>query len=206
MTAGEIQAGSKTGKDIITVSYEGQELHIPVTITSGTDARIKLLTRSEGVLEVDEERQLELVVLDGDETEDITEQANWISSDPEVVEVTEEGKLIAKATGTAVISGKVDKSKFRVRLMVVDEKIPVRLEAAPSYVRLKEGQEKPITLIGTYSKSYTDLIAEEVEWAVEDPEIAEVVDGNVVAKQAGKTAITVTYKGKTAKITVEVRQ
>ncbi|TGU81117.1 hypothetical protein EN829_063710, partial [Mesorhizobium sp. M00.F.Ca.ET.186.01.1.1] len=79
VTAGEIQAGSKTGKDIITVSYEGQELHIPVAIASGTDARIKLLTRSEGVLEVDEERQLELVVLDGDETEDITEQANWIS-------------------------------------------------------------------------------------------------------------------------------
>ncbi|MGM0712180.1 Ig-like domain-containing protein [Brevibacillus parabrevis] len=206
VTAGEIQAGSKTGKDIITVSYEGQELHIPVAIASGTDARIKLLTRSEGVLEVDEERQLELVVLDGDETEDITEQANWISSDPEVVEVTEEGKLIAKATGTAVISGKVDKSKFRVRLMVVDEKIPVRLEATPSYVRLKEGQEKPITLIGTYSKSYTDLIAEEVEWAVENPEIAEVVDGNVVAKQAGKTAIIVSYKGKTTKITVEVRQ
>lgn len=159
------------------------------------------------MLAVDEERQLELVALYGDDTtEDVTDQVEWTSSNPDVVEVDEDGRMVAKATGTAVISGSIDKRKFRVRLLVVEEKHPRRIEVAPAYVRLKEGQEKALVLTGTYEKGYQDLIAEDAEWTVEDPEIAEVIDGNIVARKAGKTIVTINYKGKTASVRVEVRK
>ncbi|QHZ55577.1 Ig-like domain-containing surface protein [Brevibacillus sp. NSP2.1] len=207
VAAGQITAGSDEGEDVITVTYEGQELQIPVTITTRTSDKVSLLSRTEGVLAVDEERQLELVALYGDDTtEDVTDQVEWTSSNPDVVEVDEDGRMVAKATGTAVISGSIDKRKFRVRLLVVEEKHPRRIEVAPAYVRLKEGQEKALVLTGTYEKGYQDLIAEDAEWTVEDPEIAEVIDGNIVARKAGKTIVTINYKGKTASVRVEVRK
>ncbi|MGZ0050357.1 Ig-like domain-containing protein [Brevibacillus gelatini] len=204
--AGRITAGSEEGEDIIIVSYEGHELQIRVTVTNSTGNKIRFFTRTEGVLEVDEERQLELVELYDDTREDVTDQIEWTSSNPDVVEIDEDGRMVAKATGKATISGSLGNRKFRVRLLVVEEKNPRYIEITPAYFRLKEGQEKAIDLMGTFEKGYEDLIGEEAEWTVEDPEIAEVIDGKIIARKAGKTTITARYKNKTTSVRVEVRE
>ncbi|MED4782710.1 hypothetical protein [Brevibacillus choshinensis] len=52
---------------------------------------------------------------------------------------------------------------------------------------------------------YDERINEVVEWEVAAPEIATVEDGKVTAHKKGKTTNSVSYGGKTSKITVTVR-
>lgn len=204
--SGRIIAGKKEGEDLITVSYQGVELAIPVTVSGKTLRSIEAATGSQAVLEEGEDRKLTLIATFSDESsEDITEDASWSSSDPDVAEVTDEGKLIAGEEGKAVITAKYAGKRETIRVLVVEEKEPRRISASPSYLRLNEGQSREIVLYAYYQKGYQDVITGDVEWSVEDPEIATVEDNTITGIKTGRTTVTVTYEGKTEEIAVIVR-
>ena len=72
---------------------------------------------------------------DKDEVE-LTEEALWTSSDPDVVEVTEDGELIAREPGKAVVTARYSLKKVTVNVLVTEEEEPQNITTSPSYLRL----------------------------------------------------------------------
>ncbi|TQK53950.1 Ig-like protein group 3 [Brevibacillus sp. AG162] len=201
---GRITAGKEEGEDIVTVRYMGEELEIPVTVSKKT---IRSLTTSfkDLVLEIDEEKQLTLTAVFSDKnTEEVTEEATWSSSDEEVIEVTKEGKVTALAEGKAVITAKFGGKKVTNRVLVVEEKKVKDLRVSRSSLRLKADKTGEIVLYAVYEKRYEEIVTKDAVWTVEDPEIATVENGVVTALESGKTTITVEYGGETITIKITV--
>ncbi|WP_429840782.1 Ig-like domain-containing protein [Brevibacillus sp. FIR094] len=201
---GRITAGKEEGEDIVTVRYMGEELEIPVTVSKKT---IRSLTTSfkDLVLEIDEEKQLNLTAVFSDKnTEEVTEKATWSSSDEEVIEVTKEGKVTALAEGKAVITAKYGGKKVTNRVLVVEEKKVKDLRVSRSSLHLKADKTGEIVLYAVYENRYEEIVTKDAEWTVEDPEIATVENGVVTALESGKTTITVEYGGETITINITV--
>ncbi|WP_055747487.1 Ig-like domain-containing protein [Brevibacillus choshinensis] len=204
---GRIKSGKKEGEDFITVSYQGEELTIPVTISKKTIRSILVTPGDKAVLEDGEYRQLHLIATLSDKgSQDITELANWSSSNLDVVEVTAEGEIIAGKPGKAIVTAEYGYKKVTVRILVVKDKEKFeKIKIAPSSLNLKENDSTMLDVYAVYERVYDERINEVVEWEVADPEIATVEDGKVTAHKKGKTTISVSYGGKTSKITVNVR-
>ncbi|MGG4454578.1 Ig-like domain-containing protein [Brevibacillus porteri] len=201
---GRITAGKEEGEDIVTVRYMGEELEIPVTVSKKT---IRSLTTSfkDLVLEIDEEKQLNLTAVFSDKnTEEVTEKATWSSSDEEIIEVTKEGKVTALAEGKAVITAKYGGKKVTNRVLVVEEKKVKDLRVSRSSLHLKADKTGEIVLYAVYENRYEEIVTKDAEWTVEDPEIATVENGVVTALESGKTTITVEYGGETITIYITV--
>lgn len=203
--SGIIKAGNTTGHEVITVRYQGEELRIPVTVSRDSLRSVRIQTGSYAVLEEGEERVLQLIAeLGNKDKKEVTEQAIWTSSNLDVVEVNADGKLIAGEAGKATITAQYSNKKTIVRILVLEEKKVKQLVTNPRYVRLSKDDSKEIAVYGDYGNRYQDIIDEEMEWTVEDSEIATVEDGKITAHKKGRTVITVRYQGKEAKIAVIV--
>ncbi|WP_400162718.1 Ig-like domain-containing protein [Brevibacillus sp. TJ4] len=203
--SGRIEAGKEPGEDIVTVHYEGEELRVPVTVSSSL-LRTLTLSNPYAVLEEGEERQLELTgTFSNREEQDVSELATWDSSDTDVVEVTGDGRLIAHEPGTAVITARLSGKIVIAHVRVMEEKKPQRIVASPAFLRLDVGDTQEIVLYADYGNRYLDLLEEKVEWDVQHPEIVTVEDGEVIALQKGRTVITVRYQGREDTIPVTVR-
>lgn len=204
--SGRIIAGRTEGEERVTASYQGEELTIPVTISKQTLRFLTITTGSEVVLGQEETRQLDVTAVFTDQKREVvTKEAAWSSSNPAVVEVTDEGEIIGVGEGTTVITARYGGKKATIPVLALEEKVPLRISASPSYVRLKAGESKEIALYGYYGKGYEDILTEEAKWSVDDPQIAAVEGNAVIGQKAGRTTITVSLRGKTAKITVIVR-
>jgi hypothetical protein len=203
---GRITAGKEEGESEITVSYEGKEVTIPVTISKVT---VKSLTASlkQAVLEVDEDRQLKVTAsLSDGSRKDVTDQAHWFSNDSDVVEVTDEGEIIASQSGTAAITAKFGGKQVVFRVLVVEEKKPRLLMVNRSSLRLEAGQTVSLVVNASYEKGYKEEITSDAEYVSNDPAIATAENGRITAGAEGRTTVIVSYEGKKVTIYVTVRK
>ncbi len=203
---GRITAGKEEGESEITVSYEGEELTIPVIISK---VSVKSLTASlkQAVLELDDERQLKVTAsLSDGSRKDVTDQADWVTSDPDAVEVTDEGEIIARQAGTAVITVKYGGKRADSRILVVEEKKPRILMVNRSSLKLEASQTVSVAVNASYEKGYQEEITRDAEWSSQDPSIATAENGSITAVAEGRTTVTVSYGGKKVTIYVTVRK
>lgn len=111
---------------------------------------------------------------------------NWSSSDPSVAEVDQEGNIKAISYGHAVITAVTQEGEFS-KSCNVGVRIPVDgIEISESNISLARGE--------TYTLSARvlpeDTVYSEVVWSSDNKEVADVIDGAVTAKGAGKATIT----------------
>lgn len=207
VTPGKIRAGKKTGKTIITVRYEGQELEIPVTIS---DAKLESLVPSvdTAVLEPEDELQLTLKAIYDDESEEeVADEAKWSSSDADVVTVSKVGKLTAKKSGTAVVTVKFDDKEAEIKVLVVKAKKPKKLTADKSSIRIKSKETYVPIIRAIYEKGFEEVVpAEDITWTSRNTKIATVEDGEITGGETGRVTIVANYKGKRVNMTVTVRK
>ncbi|WP_134682954.1 Ig-like domain-containing protein [Brevibacillus migulae] len=206
LKAGRITAGDDEGESLITVRYQGEELTIPVTVSKLTVKSLAAATK-QAIMEVEEERQLELTATFNDKSsKDVTDEAYWSSSDTDVVKVSESGELTAVGRGTAVVTGAYGGREGNVRILVVKEKAPKQLRVSRTSVTISAEKTLAIKATAVYEKGYQEEVTSEVEWEADDPDIAVVEDGEIIGVSAGSTKITGSYLGKTVTIKVTVRE
>lgn len=199
---GKITVGKKVGESVITVSYLGETVTIPVTISRVTVQSLTASTKQTQI-ELDEEQQLTVTATFSNKTKkDVTDEAEWSSSNEEVVEVTD-GKIIARNSGTAVITAAYGGKKVKIQVKVV-EKALKQVKANRNSVRLKENKTAAITVTAIYDDGTKKEITSKADWQSQNSKIAIVENGVITALAAGRTKITASYGGKTVTINVTV--
>jgi len=113
------------------------------------------------------------------ETKDITSEANWLSSDPEVAAVTTE------SDGSVVVNGKTE-GAFTVKAehqgevgatqVTVTSPVLKKLEIAPQDAELALGETVNLEAIGEYKGGVQRNITPKASWSVENSAIAKLVE------------------------------
>lgn len=203
-TKGVIKAGKKKGEATITISYQDEELTIPVVVSDVYVSKLKL-TPSSLSLDVDEEEQLTLVATLSDrKTEDVTEQAFWDSSEPEVATINEDGEIIGIAPGVTVISAKYAGKTSKLTVYVGGAELIRQLSISNRSVTLAEGEEEEVTATVYYRDQSKKDITDDAVWSSEDEEIATVENGVITGHAKGTTKLKVKYQGKSMTVFVKV--
>ncbi|GED29906.1 Ig-like domain-containing protein [Brevibacillus centrosporus] len=171
--------------------------------TDQTQKKISKLSASATSVKLkkDGTQQLALTVTYTDKTkEDVTQKADWTSSDSEVATV--EAGLV-----TAVDSGKTKvKASYGGKNVTLSVEVDIisKLAVDQKKLTLREGATQQITATATYSDKSTAIVTEGAEWFSGDSEVVTVENGLVTAVGSGKTKVSVKYGGKTVTLPVEV--
>ena len=121
----------------------------------------------------------------------------WSSSNTSVATVSN-GKVTAKAEGTATITVKTDDGSFTATCVVTVKKVNVTgVTLNKTSATLEVG--KTLTLTATVKPS--DATNKKVTWTSSDTSVATVSNGKVTAKKSGTTTITVTTEDGSYKAT-----
>ena len=171
-------------------SFEIEVKEIPVASVTVSQAQLSLYRAKE--------HQLSAAIAPANATD---KTVTWESDNPSVAEVSGNGLVKAKAKGTATITASASnglQSKCTVTVLVP----AVSIQLSQNAVTLKEGGR--VMLAAQISPlDSTDA----VQWKSANSGIAEVFEGNVVAKSAGTTTVTAyTESGAAAACTVTVQK
>jgi len=198
-----------TGSATITVTTKNKGKTATCTVTvqapAGTPVTGLTLDKDNITLAVGASETLTPTVLPDNAT---NKTVLWDSSNDDIATVDEDGKVTAKAEGTAIIfATTVDGAKKTICIVTVSGTAPpaTGLTVTPSSIILLIGSISKDALLTTNAQSGTSL-----SWESSDTSIATVVGGTGVggtvtsANKAGKTTITVTAGGATGTCTVTV--
>ncbi|MDU0205085.1 Ig-like domain-containing protein [Paenibacillus sp. MAH-36] len=194
--------GKVTGYSVGTANLTATYGTKSTTITVDVDSTLKLeLDKQNLLLKKDATGVLKLTATYADgKTEDITDRAEWASSDEEIVQVSK-GKLSAIAIGEAKIYAKYgDKSV----VANVDVEVPRRLVVDTDLVSLQTGQEQQLVLHATYADGTSAVVTDSADWSVDDENVAFVIKGKITTYKPGIATVTAKYGGKTTTTKVEV--
>lgn len=194
--------GKVTGYSVGTANLTATYGTKSTTITVDVDSTLKLeLDKQNLLLKKNAAGELKLTATYADgKKEDITDRAEWASSDENIVQVSK-GKLSAIAIGEAKIYAKYGDKAVVAN---IDVEVPRRLVVDTDLVSLQTGQEQLLVLHATYADGTSDLVTESAEWSVDDENVAFVIKGKVTTYKAGIATITAKYGGKTTTTKVEV--
>ncbi|WP_426984001.1 Ig-like domain-containing protein [Brevibacillus borstelensis] len=186
------------GTAVVTAKYGTKTATIKVDVDS---TRTLTVNKQDLFMHVGDEETLELTALYADGNKDtVTETAEWSSDKPEVASVSK-GKIIAHASGEAVITAKYAEKSVQIR---VDVEVPRYLDPKPAYLPMRSGSSEKITLEATFVSGKPEIITDKAEWSSSNSDIAFVKDGVVSAYKAGSATITAKYGGKQVTIPVDV--
>lgn len=192
--------GYSVGKATLTATYGTKS----TTITVDVDSTLKLeLDKQSILLKKNGTGTLKLNATYPTSTTptDISDRAEWTSSDESIVSVTK-GKLIGNAIGEATISAKYGDKTVTAK---VDVEVPRRLVVSSELVILKTAETQQLELFATYADGTTDnLVKDRAVWSVDNEDIATVMNGLIKTYKAGIANVTATYGGKTTTTRVEV--
>lgn len=153
------------------------------------------------VLKKDGTQQISLQAVYSDKKkEDVTNLAEWESSNEEVVTV-EAGLVTALESGKAKIKATYEGKSYTIP---VEVDVVSRLMADQKKVALSIEGTKQVTLTAVYADKTTGVVSELAEWESADTEIVTVENGLVTAVGTGKTKIKATYGSKSVTLPVEV--
>ncbi|MFD2370048.1 Ig domain-containing protein [Brevibacillus sp. GCM10020057] len=191
----------KPGSAKITASYGGKT----ATLIVDVDVPQSLTADAANVaLPVGGAKQVKLTaVYPGSETgEDVTQKAAWTSSAPAVASVRN-GLITGVATGAASVT-----ATYGGRTVTIPVSVGVlqTLTVDKQKLVLNNGKSETVQVTATYADGTTKKVNEQASWTSGSVNVAEVYQGTITAKGAGKTTVSATFEGKTVSIAVEVDQ
>lgn len=192
---------ANTDEDPVTITAKIGAISDTFTISVQEIKMTGLAIKSETIIHRGEEEILNVTYEPEDTTDDPT--VSWSSSAPEVVAVDENGKVTAKAIGTAEITAVA--GEFTATCTVTVDAPLKEIVPSETSIELEKGQSKTIT----YTLNPADTTSDKKVTFASDNEAAAVVDpltGEVTAKAEGVATITLTgAEGVTAMVRVTVK-
>jgi len=188
-----------SGKTKITVSYGGETVSLPVEVDviSKLQADQRKVYVHPGVAQT---LKLTAFLADGEKV-DVTDKAEWTSSDAEVVTV-EGGVVSGVGAGKAKLTARYGGKTVTIP---VESAVLSRLETDAKRVALKAGEAKALKAIVTYTDKTKEDVTSKAEWTSVHQSVATVEDGRITAVKAGRTAVIAAFNGKLVYVQVTVK-
>jgi hypothetical protein len=148
-------------------------------------------------LKIGQSGQLTLTAHMGDgSTKDVTADAEWTSSAPDVLSVSA-GALSALAAGEATITAAYE-GKSATRTITVAEVVLTGVAISPQVMELKRGTSEQLTVTATFDDGSTKDVTAEATFTSSNPDVATVdAAGLIEPLNGGPVQITVEYDGQT---------
>jgi trimeric autotransporter adhesin len=179
-----------------------------------TAAELVSITVEPDVTSLPEGRTRQLVAFgtfSDNTTDDITDDADWSSSDAAIATVSTDaaprGLVTGVSAGTATITAAMNGLTDSTSLTVTDA-ILVTLAVTPATAAVPEGLTQQYTATGTFSDASTEDLTDQVTWASSDAEVAEISNaagsrGLATARDLGTATITAALSGVTGTAELE---
>lgn len=207
---GDLFLGVSEGSVVITASLAGISGSATLDVTASVVLVSIAVTPASAMIAVEETQEFTATATysDGD-TDDVTDEAIWASSD-EAVATVEAGVATGVGAGSATITATLDGISGEAALDVV----LVTLESiavTPESASIRVGRTQEFTATATYtdeSGAYkpTADVTDEATWASSNEKVATVETGLASGVRGGTTTITATVKGVVGSATLRVRR
>jgi len=143
-------------------------------------------------------------LFDGFVLTDITNQVVWVSSNPAIAIINEEGGMATGEIGDTALNASADGITGFANLTVEDPEY-LSFAIAPLDASIPLGLTQSFMAIGTYSNGNVN-ITDKVVWGSEDETVATISEAGVVTSVAvGTTTINAEFNGETVPTSFEVR-
>lgn len=196
-------SGISTGAATVTIKYGPRSTKLPVSVgviqKLSTDQTQLTLKKNETAKLTITAKYLDSKYTDGI-NKDVTELANWTSSDSKVVEVNK-GSVKAVGSGKATLKASFEGKEVSI---LVEVDVVKSLSADVQALFLEANESKLISLTATDPNGAKIDVTHEAEWKSSSPKTADVQDGLVTGYATGKATITAKYGDKSITIPVEV--
>lgn len=193
--------GQSAGTAVITAKVGSQSVTVDVNVEVVKRVDVDkqqvnlLLNKSESV-------KVTATYPDGT-TKDVTDLAEWTSSNEKVADVLK-GEITGYSAGSAKITAKYGTKSVSVdvdvdltsKLSVVKQSIFFRLSDTTKTAN--------VVVTASYPNSSDVNVTDQATWTSSNEKVATVFKGQVTAISAGSTTIKATYSGKTVEVAVDV--
>ncbi|MET1173721.1 Ig-like domain-containing protein [Paenibacillus amylolyticus] len=193
--------GQSAGTAVITAKVGSQSVTVDVNVEVVKRVDVDkqqvnlLLNKSESV-------KVTATYPDGT-TKDVTDLAEWTSSNEKVADVLK-GEITGYSAGSAKITAKYGTKSVSVdvdvdltsKLSVVKQSIFFRLSDTTKTAN--------VVVTASYPNSSDVNVTDQATWTSSNEKVATVFKGQITAISAGSTTIKATYSGKTVEIAVDV--
>lgn len=193
--------GQSAGTAVITAKVGSQSVTVDVNVEVVKRVDVDkqqvnlLLNKSESV-------KVTATYPDGT-TKDVTDLAEWTSSNEKVADVLK-GEITGYSAGSAKITAKYGTKSVSVD---VDVDLTSKLSVEKQSIFFRLGGDKNtanIVLTASYPTSSDVNVTDQATWISSNEKVATVFKGQITAISAGSTTIKATYSGKTVEIAVDV--
>ncbi|QZN78702.1 Ig-like domain-containing protein [Paenibacillus sp. DR312] len=193
--------GQSAGTAVITAKVGSQSVTVDVNVEVVKRVDVDkqqvnlLLNKSESV-------KVTATYPDGT-TKDVTDLAEWTSSNEKVADVLK-GEITGYSAGSAKITAKYGTKSVSVDVDVdLTSKLSVQKQSI--FFRLSETTKTAnVVLTASYPNSSDVNVTDQATWTSSNEKVATVFKGQITAISAGSTTIKATYSGKTVEIAVDV--
>jgi uncharacterized protein YjdB len=201
-----------TGTADITVSYKGQKGERTVAVTPAVIDRIEVTPSNPSGPKGSSGNLTATAVFSDASTQDVTEMADWTSSDPDIVSVSNaagsSGRVSALNEGRSTISATYS-GKTGSTLATVTAAVLSRIEVTPELATLPLGSARQFTATGVFTDGSRQAITTTVTWRSSDNSVVAIsnADGNkglAAASKAGSATITASSGAVSGSTTVTV--
>lgn len=193
--------GQSAGTAVITAKVGSQSVTVDVNVEVVKRVDVDkqqvnlLLNKSESV-------KVTATYPDGT-TKDVTDLAEWTSSNEKVADVLK-GEITGYSAGSAKITAKYGTKSVSVDVDV-DLTSKLSVEKQSIFFRLDGDKSTAnIVLTASYPTSSDVNVTDQATWTSSNEKVATVFKGQITAISAGSTTIKATYSGKTVEIAVDV--
>lgn len=192
------------GVAYISARAEGLSTRITVYVRSSSQALLLSETGSLSMFQGGSSQKLKAtdVSLNGEKT-DVSNKAEWSSSDPLVLSVNE-GVITPKAAGKSTV--KVSYNGYSKSVKVTVLPTIDRLVASKTSLPITMGSKTSLPSISAYfADGSKRSVTSDVTWSVGNTSVAKLVNGKLVAAAPGTTNLTASAGGKQLEIPVTVQ-
>lgn len=201
--------GSAQGETEITAAFGGLTASARITVSGAELLRVDV-TPSRATLPLNSRQPFTAVAVFSDATtSDVTEHADWSSSDPTVIRFTAaSGPGVAEAigAGTVLVTARYGGLEGLAEATVTTEQLQA-LEIAPARVQLARGTSSQLQATAIFENGSRADVTFQANWQSADPTVAEAsltVPGAVKGLNPGRTLVSAEFLGMTASAQIEV--
>ncbi|MFZ5989239.1 MAG: stalk domain-containing protein [Bacillota bacterium] len=192
----------KEGSTVITAEYDGIKATATVTVTKSSISALKL-SESNIAIDINGTYQLYLTAVSSNGVgSDVTEYAEWTTSDPSVLTVSA-GKITAIGTGKAAVTAKYESFSATAEVNVEETRIS-EITLSESGIHVIKNGVASVQAIAHMEDGTTADVTLEAEWTSSDEDIFLVEEGQIGGVSNGKGTVTASFKGFSAKAEVTV--